>query len=134
MDAIKHFVKKNQQLFHAFASHLDSIKKLLTVLDILAIATKKIQSDSFALTDFFGLWLDITMRLKISPHSECTTIMSRCLLSVACTAVVFFTILASIPLIGISSQIFSSTEGTQLQQNVHDIILLFRKSNYFLRP
>lgn len=75
MDAITYFANKNQQLHQGFVSQIDSIKKLFDVLDILAIATKKVQDDSFALTDFFGLWLDITMRLKMSPHTDFAAIM-----------------------------------------------------------
>lgn len=80
-DAIKYFVNGNQQLFQGFVGQMDSIKKLFSVLGIVAIATKKVQDDSFALTDFFGLWLDITMRLKVSPHTEFAAIMTYSLRS-----------------------------------------------------
>lgn len=79
MDAIKYFANRNQPLFEGFVGQINTMKKLFGVLDILAIATKKVQGDSFALTDFFGLWLDIIMRLKISPHTEFAAIMSQCL-------------------------------------------------------
>lgn len=48
-------------------------------MDILAIATKKVQLESFALTDFYGLWLDITIRLEKSPHIEFASLMLHCL-------------------------------------------------------
>lgn len=79
IDAIKFFADKNRQVFPEFVDQTDSIVKLHSVLDILAIATKKVQNDSFVLTDFFGLWLDITMRLKMCAHTELAEIMSYCL-------------------------------------------------------
>lgn len=53
MDAIKYFANRNQPLFEGFVGQINTMKKLFGVLDILAIATKKVQGDSFALTDFF---------------------------------------------------------------------------------
>lgn len=82
MNAIQYFgSEENQQqhLFRGFLGQFESIKSLFHVLEVLAIATKKVQEANFALTDLYGVWLHITMQLESSPHVEYSSILLRCL-------------------------------------------------------
>lgn len=75
MKAIEHFVGKRERIFQVFMRKLPIIQQLVEVLDIPFKVTKTLQSHTFALSDFYGLWLDMSLKLNMVENKAFATLL-----------------------------------------------------------
>lgn len=74
--------KTNEPIFKAALFKWDVIKEILEILDIPHEATLAVQKASFALSDFYGCWLKIQIKLKkVCSRTDSTTNLAQELLS-----------------------------------------------------
>lgn len=77
LKAIEHFGGKGERIFQVFLRKLPIIQQLVEVLDIPFKVTKTLQSQTFALSDFYGLWLDMSLKLNMVENKEFGTLLKQ---------------------------------------------------------
>lgn len=72
---MKHFADKGEKIFRAVLSKLPAIEQLMEVLEIPFKVTTALQCEKFVLSDFYGLWLEMTLKLNMIENIEFSTIL-----------------------------------------------------------
>lgn len=77
LKAIEHFAEKGERIFQVFLRKLPIIRQLVEVLDVPFKVTKTLQSHTFALSDFYGLWLDMSLKLSMVENNAFGTLLTQ---------------------------------------------------------